>query len=43
LLFISTAREGLTDDELRLQPDAGRLFCVEVGVRGVAQPRFAAQ
>ena len=40
-LFISTAREGLSDDELRLQPDAGRLFCSEVGTRGVAQPRFA--
>jgi sugar lactone lactonase YvrE len=41
-LFISTARKGLTDDELRQQPGAGRLFCAEVGVRGVAQPRFGA-
>jgi sugar lactone lactonase YvrE len=42
-LFVSTAREGLTDDDLRLQPEAGRLFCVEVGTRGVHQPRSAAQ
>lgn len=40
-LFVSTARKGLTDDQLRSQPDAGRLFCAEVGVRGVAQPTFA--
>jgi sugar lactone lactonase YvrE len=40
-LFISTARKGLTDEELRAQADAGRLFCADVGVRGVAQPRFA--
>jgi L-arabinonolactonase len=40
-LFVSTARRGLTDDQLRSQPDAGRLFRAEVGVRGVAQPSFA--
>jgi sugar lactone lactonase YvrE len=40
-LFISTARKGLTDDELGTQADAGRLFRAEVGVRGVAQPRVA--
>jgi sugar lactone lactonase YvrE len=40
-LFITTARKGLTDGELSSQPDAGRLFRVEVGVRGVAQASFA--
>jgi sugar lactone lactonase YvrE len=41
-LFISTAREGLTDDELRLQPEAGRLFCAQVGVPGVRADEFGA-
>jgi sugar lactone lactonase YvrE len=40
-LFVSTARKGLSEDQLRSQPDAGRLFRAEVGVRGVAQPSFA--
>jgi sugar lactone lactonase YvrE len=40
-LFISTARKGLTADELRKQPEAGRLFRVDTGVRGVVQPRFS--
>jgi sugar lactone lactonase YvrE len=41
-LFISTAREGLTDDELRLQPEAGRLFRAQVGVPGVRADEFGA-
>lgn len=40
-LFVSTARKDLTHDQLRAQPDAGRLFSAEVGVRGVSAPRFA--
>jgi sugar lactone lactonase YvrE len=40
-LFITTARLGLTDDQLRGQPNAGHLFAADVGVRGVASPRFA--
>ncbi len=40
-LFVSTARTGLTGDQLRSEPDAGRLFAAQVGVRGVAQPSFA--
>jgi sugar lactone lactonase YvrE len=40
-LFVSTARKDLTADQLAGQPGAGRLFSVDTGVRGVAQPRFA--
>jgi sugar lactone lactonase YvrE len=35
-LFITSAREGLSDAELRAQPLAGALFRVRPGVRGVA-------
>jgi sugar lactone lactonase YvrE len=35
-LFITSAREGLSDDDLRDQPLAGALFRVRTGVRGVA-------
>ncbi len=35
-LFITSAREGLSDDDLRDQPLAGALFRVRPGVRGVA-------
>jgi sugar lactone lactonase YvrE len=38
-LYITTARVGLPPDALAAQPDAGRLFCVEVGTAGPpAQP-----
>jgi L-arabinonolactonase len=40
-LVITSARGGLTDDELRGQPHAGSVFAVEVGVRGLPEPRFA--
>ena len=35
-LFITTARVGLTEDALRLEPHAGGLFVVEPGVTGPA-------
>lgn len=35
-LFITSARDGLTDAELRAQPLAGALFRLRPGVRGVA-------
>jgi sugar lactone lactonase YvrE len=40
-LFISTACKDLTRDQLRTQPDAGRLFAADVGVRGVSAQPFA--
>jgi sugar lactone lactonase YvrE len=31
-LYITTAREGLSEEILSREPDAGRVFCVDVGV-----------
>jgi sugar lactone lactonase YvrE len=42
-IFISTARTGLTRDQLRAQPDAGRLFRADTGTRGVVQPAYIAR
>jgi sugar lactone lactonase YvrE len=39
-LFITTARIGLSDEELTLQPDAGSLFTVYPGVSGLLSNRF---
>jgi sugar lactone lactonase YvrE len=35
-LYITTAREDMGDEQLALEVDAGRLFCVDVGVAGTA-------
>jgi sugar lactone lactonase YvrE len=35
-LYITTAREHMTGDQLEREPNAGRLFCVDVGVEGLA-------
>ena len=41
-LYITTAREGMSAAELAAEPLAGGIFAVEdVGVRGLAEPRFA--
>lgn len=39
-LYITTARQRLSDDELAAQPLAGSLFAAEVGVRGMPEPVF---
>jgi sugar lactone lactonase YvrE len=39
-LFITTAREGLNEEQLAQQPDAGRLFVVDVAVRGLPTNGF---
>lgn len=41
MLFVTTARRDLSPDELTGQPQAGGLFLVRPGVRGVAEPMFA--
>jgi sugar lactone lactonase YvrE len=33
-LYITTAREHMSEEQLAAEPDAGRLFCVDVGVTG---------
>lgn len=40
-LYITTARTGLTEPDLALQPHAGGLFCARPGVRGVPAFEFA--
>jgi sugar lactone lactonase YvrE len=39
-LYITSAREGLSDAELKAQPLAGSLFVVETDVCGLAEPKF---
>lgn len=40
-LFITSARDGLSAEELAAQPLAGSVFAADAGVRGVSYPRFA--
>jgi len=39
-LYITTAREDMSSETLEHEPEAGRLFCVDVGVRGVPLNAF---
>jgi sugar lactone lactonase YvrE len=39
-LYVTTAREELTGDDLAREPSAGRLFCADVGVPGLALDTF---
>ncbi|HVB70512.1 MAG TPA: SMP-30/gluconolactonase/LRE family protein [Acidimicrobiales bacterium] len=39
-LYVTTAREELTEEDLAREPYAGRLFCVDVGVSGLALNAF---
>jgi sugar lactone lactonase YvrE len=39
-LYITTAREDMSDELLAREPDAGRLFCAEVNVRGLPLDSF---
>lgn len=40
-LYVTSAREGLSDAKLTAEPHAGALFCAGVGVHGLREPRFA--
>jgi L-arabinonolactonase len=40
LLFVSSAREGLSAEALRQQPDAGAVFVFDVGIRGLPEPHY---
>jgi len=42
VLFVTSAREGLSDEALARQPQAGGLFAFDPGVRGLELPLFAA-
>lgn len=39
-LFVTTASRGLGDEALRAEPDAGRVFVLDVGVAGMPPVRF---
>jgi L-arabinonolactonase len=41
LLFVTSAREGMSEATLREQPNAGDVFVYKVNVKGLADPRFA--
>jgi sugar lactone lactonase YvrE len=40
-LFITTARYGMSDDDVKRYPLAGSLFSCVPGVKGLAAPMFA--
>ncbi len=40
-LYITTARRGLSKDELKKQPDAGGLFRIKVGIKGMPTYKYA--
>lgn len=40
-LYITTARQGMDDDELARHPLSGSLFAVEPGIGGLPEPLFA--
>ena len=40
-LYITTARENLSPDQLAAQPLAGAVFAIEAGVSGLPEPAFA--
>ncbi len=40
-LFITSARGGLDEAKLKAEPQAGALFAVDVGVKGLADTPFA--
>jgi sugar lactone lactonase YvrE len=39
-LYVTTASQRLTPEERSAQPLAGALLALDVGVRGLAEPRF---
>lgn len=40
-LYVTTARQGLSPEQLTAQPDAGALLAFEPGVTGLPEPKFA--
>jgi len=40
-LYVTTAIDGLPERELEQQPQAGDVFVIEAGVKGLAEPMFA--
>jgi L-arabinonolactonase len=42
ILYVTSARQGLSEEQLAREPQAGSLFALEVGARGLPEPRFGA-
>ena len=40
-LYVTSARESLSEEQLEMQPSAGALFMLETGVQGLAERPFA--
>lgn len=40
-LYITTARQKMSEEALAKQPLADALFAIDAGVRGLVEPRFA--
>lgn len=40
-LYVTTTSQGMTSSELEAQPLAGALLALELGVRGLVEPRWA--
>lgn len=40
-MYVTTAWQGLSDEKRKLEPNAGGLFRLNVGVKGIPEPRFA--
>lgn len=40
-LYITTASEGMSPEDLKAEPEAGAIFAVDAGVAGLPEPRFA--
>jgi L-arabinonolactonase len=43
LLFVTSAKDGLTDKQKQAQPQAGHLFIFRVGKTGLPEPRYQAE
>ena len=41
-LYVTTSTRGMSDDDLRAEPHAGRVLVLDVGVAGLAPARFVA-
>jgi len=41
ILYVTSATQGMTAKQRRAEPQAGGLFALEIGVRGLPEPRFA--
>jgi sugar lactone lactonase YvrE len=41
VLYVTSARDGLTPEMLSRQPKAGGVFAIEIGIKGLPQPCFA--